>query len=95
MAELLLQREGQQLTAGLRPEHWHLSPATNRNLQAEVSHCERLGNEQILTCRINDVGHLIQVRSSPDNHVNAGDTINLEPDPTGWRLFDADGEAIR
>ena len=95
MAELLLQREGQQLTAGLRPEHWHLSPATNRNLQAEVSHCERLGNEQILTCRLNDVGHLIQVRSSPDNHVKAGDAINLEPDPTGWRLFDADGEAIR
>ena len=95
MVEPLLQREGQHLTAGLRPEHWHLAPATNRNLQAEVSHCERLGNEQILTCRLNDGGHLIQVRSSPDNHVNAGDAINLEPDPSGWRLFDADGEAIR
>ena len=28
-------------------------------------------------------------------HGIAGDTINLEPDPAGWRLFDADGEAIR
>ena len=95
MVEPLLQREGQHLTAGLRPEHWHLAPATNRNLQAEVSHCERLGNEQILTCRLLDGDQLIQVRSSAEININAGDVIHLDPDPTGWRLFDADGEAIR
>ena len=95
MVEPLLQREGQHLTAGLRPEHWHLAPATNRNLQAEVSHCERLGNEQILTCRLVDGDQLIQVRGSADININAGDAIHLDPDPTGWRLFDADGEAIR
>ena len=37
MMERLLRREGEQLTAGLRPEHWHLAPATNRNLKAKVS----------------------------------------------------------
>ena len=95
MVEPLLQREGQHLTAGLRPEHWHLAPATNRNLQAEVSHCERLGNEQILTCRLLDGDQLIQVRSSAEININAGDAIHLDPDPTGWRLFDADDEAIR
>ena len=95
MVEPLLQREGQHLTAGLRPEHWHLAPATNRNLQAEVSHCERLGNEQILTCRLLDGDQLIQVRSSAEINISAGDAINLDPDPTGWRLFEADGEAIR
>ena len=95
MVEPLLQREGQHLTAGLRPEHWHLAPATNRNLQAKVSHCERLGNEQILTCRLLDGDQLIQVRSSAEINISAGDAINLDPDPTGWRLFDADGEAIR
>ena len=95
MMEQLLRREGQNLTAGLRPEHWHLAPATNRNLKAKVSHCERLGNEQILTCRLEDGGHLIQVRSTPEVNVNPGDQINLESDPTGWRLFDDDGEAIR
>ena len=95
MVEPLLKREGQHLTAGLRPEHWHLAPATNRNLQAEVSHCERLGNEQILTCRLLDGDQLIQVRSSAEININAGDAIHLDPDPTGWRLFDADGEAIR
>ncbi len=95
MVEPLLQREGQHLTAGLRPEHWHLAPATNRNLQAEVSHCERLGNEQILTCRLLDGDQLIQVRGSTEINITAGDAIHLDPDPTGWRLFDADGEAIR
>jgi multiple sugar transport system ATP-binding protein len=95
MVESLLQREGQHLTAGLRPEHWHLAPATNRNLQAEVSHCERLGNEQILTCRLVDGDQLIQVRGSADINIKAGDAIHLDPDPTGWRLFEADGEAIR
>jgi len=95
MVEPLLQREGQHLTAGLRPEHWHLAPATNRNLQAEVSHCERLGNEQILTCRLLDDDQLIQVRGSAEININAGDAIHLDPDPTGWRLFEADGEAIR
>ncbi len=95
MVKPLLQREGQHLTAGLRPEHWHLAPATNRNLQAEVSHCERLGNEQILTCLLVDGDQLIQVRGSADININAGDAIHLDPDPTGWRLFEADGEAIR
>ena len=95
MVEPLLQREGQHITAGLRPEHWHLAPATNRNLQAEVSHCERLGNEQILTCRLLDGDQLIQVRASTEINITAGDAIHLDPDPTGWRLFDADGEAIR
>ena len=95
MVEPLLQREGQHLTAGLRPEHWHLAPATNRNHQAEVNHCERLGNEQILSCRLLDCDQLIQVRCSAEININIGDAINLNPDPTGWRLFDADGEAIR
>ena len=95
MVEPLLQREGQNLTAGLRPEHWHLAPATNRNLQAEVSHCERLGNEQILTCRLLDDDQIIHARTSAEININAGDAINLDPEPTGWRLFDADGEAIR
>lgn len=94
MVEHLVQREGQHLTAGLRPEQWQLAPATNRNLKAEVSHCERLGNEQILTCRLDDGGHLIQVRSSVETDIETGDQVHLDPDPTGWRLFDGDGESI-
>ena len=95
MMEKLLPREGEHLTAGLRPEHWHVAPATNRNLKAKVSHCERLGNEQILTCRLENGGHLIQVRSTPEVNVTPGDQINLESNPRKWRLFGNDGEAIK
>tara|TARA_B100002051_G_scaffold172132_1_gene162747 strand:- start:2821 stop:4065 length:1245 start_codon:yes stop_codon:yes gene_type:complete len=86
--------EGQKLTAGLRPEAWRVAPATNRNLPAEVSHCEVLGNEQLISCRLLEGSHLVQVRCKPDLQVVPGETLHLDPDPTGWRLFDSDGEAI-
>jgi len=86
--------EGQALTAGIRPEHLKVAPATNRNLPAEVSHSEVLGNEQLITCRLLDGSHLVQVRAEPDLSVVSGNRIHLEADPNGWRLFDADGEAI-
>ena len=95
MAKALTGREGEHLTAGIRPEHWHLGPATNRNFKAKVKHCERLGNEQILTCRLEDGGHLIQARHDIGTEVNIGDEINLDPDPSGWRVFDGGGELIR
>ena len=95
MVEHLLQKEGEHLTAGLRPEHWHVAPATNRNLKAKVSHCERLGNEQILTCQLENGGHLIRVRSTPEVNVKPGDQINLESDPREWRLFGNNGESIK
>jgi multiple sugar transport system ATP-binding protein len=85
---------GQQLTAGLRPEHLQLAPAANRNLPAEVSHVEALGNEQLLTCRLLEGDHLLQVRADPDRPLVPGETVHLEVDPAGWRLFDGDGNAL-
>ena len=94
LADVLPSLEHQSLTAGLRPESWRVAPATNRNLAAEVSHCEVLGNEQLITCKLLEGHHLVQVRADPDRHVVAGQTLHLDPDPSGWRLFDGDGEAI-
>jgi multiple sugar transport system ATP-binding protein len=82
------------LTGGLRAEHLKLAPATNRNLAAEVCHSEALGNEQLLTCRLLEGDHLVQLRATPDQRVIPGETVHLEVDPTGWRLFDASGVAI-
>jgi multiple sugar transport system ATP-binding protein len=87
--------EGQHLSAGIRPEQLRLAPATNRNLPAEVSHSEVLGNEQLLTCRLLDGHHLVQVRADPDLTVRSGSRVHLEPDPNGWRLFNRNGEAIQ
>ena len=94
LAAALAAREGDTLTAGLRAEHWRIGPATNRNLEADVSHCEVLGNEQLITCRLQAGGHLVQVRSAADQTITVGETLHLEPDPSGWRFFEADGEAI-
>ena len=82
------------LTGGLRAEHLHLAPATNRNLPAEVCHVEGLGNEQLLTCRLQEGSHLVQLRADPSEQLTPGETVHLDIDPKGWRFFDADGEAI-
>ncbi|WP_216903783.1 ABC transporter ATP-binding protein [Synechococcus sp. CCY 9618] len=94
MAELLGEWTGHRITGGLRPEHLRLAPATNRNLPAEVSHCEALGNEQLVTCRLLEGSHLVLLRAEPDQSVSAGQTVHLEVDPTGWRLFDGLGAAL-
>jgi multiple sugar transport system ATP-binding protein len=85
---------GQALTAGLRPEHLRLAPATNRNLAAEVCHSEALGNEQLLTCRLAEGDHLVQLRADPDRQLSPGETVHLDVENSGWRLFDGDGNAL-
>jgi multiple sugar transport system ATP-binding protein len=94
LAEALAARTGQELTGGLRPEHFQLAPATNRNLKAEVSHGEALGNEQLLTCRLEEGGHLVQVRVGPEVTLPPGASLHLDVDPRGWRLFDRAGDAL-
>jgi multiple sugar transport system ATP-binding protein len=94
LGDAMASRTGEPLTAGLRPEHLRLAPATNRNLSAEISHCEALGNEQLVTCKLLDGGHLVQVRVGPDERMTPGSTIHLDIDPSGWRLFDSEGEAL-
>jgi multiple sugar transport system ATP-binding protein len=91
---LLQTLEGQRISGGIRPEQLHVAPATNRNLPAEVSHSEVLGNEQLLTCRLLDGDHLVQVRADPSLNVPIGGSIHLEADPDGWRLFDEAGNAM-
>ena len=86
--------EGRVLSAGIRPEHLQIAPATNRNLPAEVCHSEVLGNEQLVTCRLLDSDHLVQVRADPSLQLPAGSALHLAADPHAWRLFDGDGEAI-
>lgn len=83
-----------ELMAGLRPEHLRLAPSTNRNLAAEICHVEALGNEQLLTCRLQDGSHLVQVRSDPQHSLQPGDTVHLEIEPLGWRFFDGQGDAL-
>ncbi|NDC36204.1 MAG: TOBE domain-containing protein, partial [Synechococcaceae bacterium WB9_2_112] len=93
-AAALAGRLNEALTGGLRPEHLRLAPAANRNLAAEVSHIEALGNEQLITCRLLEGSHLVLVRARPDQAVAVGQSVHLEVDPAGWRLFDSAGNAL-
>ncbi len=94
MADAVASRLGHALTGGLRTEHLRLAPSTNRNLRATVSHGELLGNEQLLTCRLHDGDHLVQLRVPPQEQLPAGAVVHLEVEPAGWRLFDGSGEAL-
>jgi multiple sugar transport system ATP-binding protein len=94
MEPLLAGRHGLRLTGGLRPEHLRLAPAANRNLPAEITHVEALGNEQVLTCRLLEGSALVHVRSGPDQEARVGETVHLEVEAAGWRLFDAAGDAL-
>ncbi|MFM9046310.1 MAG: ABC transporter ATP-binding protein [Cyanobium sp.] len=95
LAALLGSHQGERLTGGLRPEHLRLAPPANRNLVAEVSHVEALGNEQLLTCRLLEGHHLVHVRTGPDQQARVGETVHLEVEATGWRLFDGEGESLQ
>jgi multiple sugar transport system ATP-binding protein len=94
LAQWLERGNPEGLTAGLRPEHLRLGPATNRNLSAEVTHCEALGNEQLVSCRLLEGSHLVQVRAEPDQPLVPGQTVHLEVQAEGWRLFDGSGLAL-
>ena len=86
---------GQSLTAGLRPEHLRVAgAATDQTLAARVCHLEALGNEQLVTCRLDAGEHLVLVRVPPEQRIQLDQQVHLEVDPTGWRLFDGDGVAI-
>ena len=87
----------QTLTAGLRPEH--LRPCSNAAeqadaLPAEVCHSEALGNEQLVTCRLLESSHLVLLRLDPRRAAQAGSRLDLVVDPSGWRFFDPDGQAL-
>jgi multiple sugar transport system ATP-binding protein len=86
---------GQSLTAGLRPEHLRVAgAATAETLAARVCHLEALGNEQLVTCRLDAGEHLVLVRVPPEQRIQIEQQVHLEVAPTGWRLFDGDGVAI-
>ncbi|MEB3324943.1 MAG: sugar ABC transporter ATP-binding protein, partial [Cyanobacteriota bacterium] len=51
-------------------------------------------NEQLLTCRLLEGSQLVHVRTGPDQEAQVGETVHLEVEQTGWRLFDGAGESL-
>ena len=95
LAPVLQGHIGEQLTLGLRPERLRLAPATNRNLPAEVVQVEALGHELLVSCRLQDLDQLVQLRGGADLSLQPSQRCHLELEPQGWTLFGADGEALK
>ena len=47
-----------------------------------------------LSCRLLYGSHLVQVRAEPDQALVPGQTVHLEVQHEGWRLFDGSGLAL-
>lgn len=59
-------RASQELTGGgLQPGHCQLAHATHHNLKVNVCHCKTMGNEQLLTSRLEETDHPVLVRVGP------------------------------
>jgi ABC-type sugar transport system ATPase subunit len=77
------------LRLGLRPEAIHLVPeGTPGSAPASVVVSEPLGSEVIVNVTLGDA--MIRVRADPDVRPRPGETVYLQPDPAGARLFDAE-----
>jgi multiple sugar transport system ATP-binding protein len=67
-------------------------PQTLAAAAGRTAPCQQ--NELLLTCRLREGGQLLLVRADADAAVTLGQTVHLDVEPSGWRLFDAAGEAL-
>ena len=59
-------RASQELTGGgLQTERCQPAHATHHNLKVNVCHCKAMGNEQLLTSRLEETDHPVPVRGGP------------------------------
>ncbi len=79
---------------GIRPEHIHVRPAGQGNLDAVVDVVEYLGSDTFL---IVDFGtdRKLTVRVAGSTALKPGETIGLEFPPEALHFFDSEGRAIR
>jgi multiple sugar transport system ATP-binding protein len=83
---------GQEITLGVRPEHFSVSAPGPQTLPVEVALVEALGHETYLSCILEgettDRPYL-QARTSSQQLVQRGDRIGLAIDPQQVHLFEA------
>jgi multiple sugar transport system ATP-binding protein len=84
---LLTKLDGKTVHLGVRPEHFSLSVAAPRNLQAQVEMVEALGNETLIVVRFGE--NRLQIRVPPEANVRVGDEVWLAIVTDRAHLFDA------
>ena len=97
LVSVLEKYEGEELTAGIRPENIYLSFLTLEStetvkVKAKIDFVETLGSETILHCKIGNT--VIISKVSKEVNLKVGDDVQIELDARKLHFFDKRGEAI-
>ncbi len=84
---------GEQLTLGVRPEHFVASEQADFAFYGQISVAERLGDHNLIYLSLEGVEHIITLRSDGDRRVAVGETFAAGLMANKCHLFRADGQA--
>ena len=84
---------GEQLTLGVRPEHFVASEQADFAFYGQISVAERLGDHNLIYLSLEGVEHIITLRSDGDRRVAVGETFAAGLMASKCHLFRADGQA--
>ena len=84
---------GEELTLGVRPEHFVAVEQADFAFHGEVSVAERLGDHNLIYLTLEGVDHIITVRSDGNQRVAVGQTFAAGLMANQCHLFRADGQA--
>jgi multiple sugar transport system ATP-binding protein len=84
---------GEELTLGVRPEHFVAAEQADFAFYGQISVAERLGDHNLIYLSLEGVEHIITLRSDGDRRVAVGDTFAAGLMANKCHLFRADGQA--
>ncbi|MFN3770575.1 MAG: maltose/maltodextrin ABC transporter ATP-binding protein MalK [Ectopseudomonas guguanensis] len=84
---------GEELTLGVRPEHFVAAEQADFAFYGQISVAERLGDHNLIYLSLEGVEHIITLRSDGDRRVAVGETFAAGLMASKCHLFRADGQA--
>ncbi|MGA4323913.1 maltose/maltodextrin ABC transporter ATP-binding protein MalK [Ectopseudomonas hydrolytica] len=84
---------GEELTLGVRPEHFVAAEQADFAFYGQISVAERLGDHNLIYLSLEGVEHIITLRSDGDRRVAVGETFAAGLMANKCHLFRADGQA--
>ena len=84
---------GEELTLGVRPEHFVAAEQADFAFYGQISVAERLGDHNLIYLSLEGVEHIITLRSDGDRRVAVGETFAAGLMASKCHLFRTDGQA--
>ena len=86
---------GQDVTLGIRPEHWRAEDGSHGGLTRRARFIERLGGSaNIHLDGVTEGGEALVWHRAEPAAIREGESVTLVPDPAHLHLFDRKGDAI-